>query len=173
MDIVRWAMALAIALLARVRVHVFVVVRQVAPGVVAAGVIVLLAVPAWAADSTVSLGGLFDLLQPYILAVFSAIATGLVAWLFAILRAKWNIEIDQAHRDALQTALTNAAGLALSKAQGGLAGKTVDLRSPLIAEAVKYVVAAVPTALGHFGLTPEALAQKIAAKIGALTASSK
>jgi hypothetical protein len=113
------------------------------------------------------------ILQPILLAVATAAATVITA--AATLTVRWlskklgiqALELDAQHRDALDAALTNAAGLALNQLGNQLAGKTVDVRNPAIASAVSYVVKSAPDALDHFDLNGRAdeIAQKIVAKL--------
>jgi hypothetical protein len=117
------------------------------------------------AQNEVAVEGIYNVLQPYLLAVVSVIATAIVGWLAELLRRKFNLDIDAAHREALQTALTNGAGLLIGKAGGAVAGKKLDLKSAALAETVNYVLQAVPDAIRHFGITPEAVAEKLQAKL--------
>lgn len=130
----------------------------------AAAFFVLAATPAFA-QTEVAIEGIYNVLQPYLLAVVSVIATAIVGWLAELLRRKFNLDIDASHRDALQTALTNGAGLLLGKIGGAASGRKLDLKSVVLAEAVNYVLQAVPDAIRHFGITPESLAEKILAKL--------
>lgn len=130
----------------------------------AAAFIVFAATPAFA-QTEVAIEGIYNVLQPYLLAVVSVIATAIVGWLAELLRRKFNLDIDASHRDALQTALTNGAGLLLGKIGGAASGRKLDLKSVVLAEAVNYVLQAVPDAIRHFGITPESLAEKILAKL--------
>ncbi|HMN51132.1 MAG TPA: hypothetical protein PKB01_03615 [Xanthobacteraceae bacterium] len=130
----------------------------------AAAFFVLAATPAFA-QTEVAIEGIYNVLQPYLLAVVSVIATAIVGWLAELLRRKFNLDIDASHREALQTALTNGAGLLLGKIGGAASGKKLDLKSVVLAEAVNYVLQAVPDAIRHFGITPESLAEKILAKL--------
>ena len=124
------------------------------------------------AATTVPVEGLYNLLTTFLLPIVSVIAAAIAGWLANLLRVKFGLEIEQKHRDALQTALTNAAGLAIAKGKDVVAGKEIDVKNPVIADAVNYVVAAVPDALKYFGLTPESLSEKIAARIGAMKAGA-
>lgn len=128
---------------------------------------VLAATPAFA-QTEVAVEGIYSVLQPYLLAVVSVVATAIVGWLAELLRRKFNLDIDASHRDALQTALTNGAGLLLGKIGGAASGRKLDLKSVVLAEAVNYVLQAVPDAIRHFGITPESLAEKILAKLSQL-----
>ncbi len=132
-------------------------------GLVAAFFVVV-AAPVFA-QGEVAVEGIYDVVQPYLLAIVSVVATAIVGWLAELLRRKFSLEIDAAHRDALQTALTNGAGLLVGKIGHALADRKIDLKSVALAEAVNYVVQAVPDAVRHFGMTPEAIAEKIQAKL--------
>jgi hypothetical protein len=96
------------------------------------------------AQTEVAIEGFYGVVQPYLLAVVSVLATASVGWLAERLRRKSNLDIDAAHREALQTALTNGAGLLVGKAGNAAAGKKLDLKSAALAEAVNYVLQAVP-----------------------------
>jgi hypothetical protein len=130
----------------------------------AAAFFVFVSAPAFA-QTEVGVEGIYNVLQPYLLAIVSVAATAIVGWLAELLRRKFNLDIDAAHREALQTALTNGAGLLIGKAGSAVAGKKLDLKSGPIAEAVNYVLQAVPDAIRHFGITPEAVAEKLQAKL--------
>jgi len=130
----------------------------------AAALFFFVSAPAFA-QTEVAVDSLYGIVQPYLLAVVSVIATAIVGWLAELLRRKFNLDIDAAHREALQTALTNGAGLLIGKAGNAVAGKKLDLKSAALAEAVNYVLQAVPDAIRHFGVTPEAVAEKLQAKL--------
>lgn len=137
--------------------------RYYSRGLVAA-FFILVAAPAFA-QTEVPVESIYNVMQPYLVAVVSVLAAAIVGWLAELLRRKFNLDIDAAHRDALQTALTNGAGLLIGKAGSALAGKKLDLKSAVLAEAVNYVLQAVPDAIRHFGITPEAVAEKLQAKL--------
>lgn len=125
---------------------------------------VFVSAPAFA-QTEVVVEDIYNVLQPYLLAIVSVVATAIVGWLAELLRRKFNLDIDAAHRDALQTALANGAGLLIGKAGNAVAGRKLDLKSAALAEAVNYVLQAVPDAIRHFGITPEAVAEKLQAKL--------
>lgn len=120
---------------------------------------------AQAQGTTVAVDGIYNAPQPYLLAVVSVVAAAIVGWLGELLRRKFNLDIDAAHREALQTALTNGAGLLLGKAGGAIATRKIDLKNAALAEAVNYVLQAVPDAIRHFSVTPESIAEKLQAKL--------
>lgn len=77
--------------------------------------------------------------------------------------AKLGVDIDAKHRDALQTALQNAAALILARFGGGIAPPAATIPQ----EAISYVQRAAPGALKHFGMegNTAAIAEKIRAKL--------
>jgi hypothetical protein len=134
------------------------------------GALLLASLPALAQDTTVSAGPLFQAVEPYVTAVVSAAVTALLAWLTATI-AKWTgVAIEAKSRDALQTALENAAGLVIAKGGATLDEVRVDVRHPTLKAGVEYVQAAVPDALKRFGLGEDALREKLVAKVGVLVA---
>jgi len=129
----------------------------------AAPVLLLPAVSAARADALVVVGDIWTGLVPYVVAVIGALISAAVGWLVYLVNKKLGLSIDDSLRDSLQTAAANAAGLVLAGLGSRLSGMTLDVRSALVADAVNYVLKAAPDAVAHFGLTPEAVAQKILA----------
>lgn len=117
------------------------------------------------ADTTTSvdIGGFWTALLPYIASAVGGLITFLVGWVLVLVKSKLGLSIDDSMRASQQTAATNATGLVLNKLGNTLNGKTVDVGNVLVADAVNYVMKAAPDAIAHFGLTPDAIAQKILA----------
>jgi hypothetical protein len=121
--------------------------------------------PALAA-SVIDGGSIFGVWRPYIVEIVGILIAGMVGWIVNLLRIRFGLEIEARHREALQTALTNAAGLVIGKGEN-LAGKLqVTVRNDAIAEAVSYVLKGAPDALAYFGLTPDRVRQMVEAKVG-------
>jgi hypothetical protein len=129
----------------------------------AAPVFLLFAVSAARADALVAIGEIWTGLVPYIVAAIGALISAAVGWLVYLVNKKLGLSIDDSLRDSLQTAAANAAGLVVNGLGHRLSGATIDVRSELVAGAVNYVLKAAPDAVVHFGLTPEAVAEKILA----------
>lgn len=122
-------------------------------------------------DTIVNVG---DLVSPWLQLIFAAASVVIPAaalWAAAELRRRTGISIEASHREAFQTALTNAAGLLLAKAGDAAKNISFDARSPAIKDAVLYVNKSAPDALAYFGVSPDQIAEKIAAKLGAMTAA--
>lgn len=116
-----------------------------------------------------------ELIQPWLEMLFSAaiiLITALIGWLTAMIKRKTGIEVEAAHREALQTALTNGAGLILNKIGAHANTVTFDAKHPAIKAGVEYVIASVPDAVGNFELKPEQLAEKLVAKLGLAQAAA-
>ncbi|GLK86700.1 hypothetical protein [Ancylobacter defluvii] len=108
-------------------------------------------------------------LLPILGELLAILATALVAYLVKLLRDKVGLDIETARRDALQTAITNAAGQVVMQL-GGKIG-TGAIHPGALSDAVAYVRAAAPDAVKHFDLHSVALAEKVVAKVGVLTAA--
>ncbi len=129
---------------------------------------------AHAETATINLGDAYNAIaMPILTAIASAaglVITAAAGYAVAWLRNKTGLqalELDAHHRDALQTAITNAAGLALNQLGNNLSKKTVDIANPAVGAAVQYVVKSAPEALDHFGINKRTteIAEKIVAKI--------
>ena len=118
----------------------------------------------------------FEIVRPYLVEIASVFVAAVVGWLATTIKAKLGIDIEARHREALQAALTNAAGLVINRAGGAARAFNLPESNPLIVEGVNYVLDAAPDALKHFGITPaaahEILAQKLEAKIGVMVSSA-
>lgn len=116
-------------------------------------------------NTTVAVSPFFDVLQPYLTALVSGLASFALAYALAFLRSKWNITVDAESRDALQVALTNGAGALVHMVGSKVSAAKLNVHSPEVAVAVTDLIAAVPDAVNHFGITPELVAQKMLAKL--------
>ena len=98
-------------------------------------------------------------------AVFAASAPIVVLKFNSMLK----LNLDQAHRTAVATALDNALGLGLHLAQeaGDARLGNINIRSAALAAMVGYVKQVVPAAVTHFGLTDDAIAQKASSRLAA------
>lgn len=123
-------------------------------------------------SSSINIGELVSPLLQTVLGGVGLVITALVGWLVTIIKQRTGIEIEAKHREALQTALTNAAGYAFNKANGALSDKTINVGSPYVKEAVEYVFKSVPDAINYFGLSSSDLVEKLIAKLGIVNAST-
>lgn len=118
---------------------------------------------------------IFEAVRPFVVEAASVIISAAVLWLVGTVKRKFNIDIEAKHRDALQAALTNAAGLIINRAGGVAAAIALPRGSGQFSQGVTYVLESAPEALEHFGITPEAaaavLAEKLEAKIGVLAST--
>lgn len=118
--------------------------------------------PAWAQDSTVDFGGFFGWLRPYAVELMGLVIAGAIAWATKKFHDLTGIEIEAKHREALQSALRNGANLAIDKIP---IGGSIDIRSPAVAAAIRYVLESVPDAVKYFELTPEKIADLLRPKL--------
>ena len=78
-------------------------------------------------------------LAPHLLELLAAILTLIIGWLAAQARARWGIEIEARHREALHSALMTGVRHALARG--------IDERDAMAKAAVEYVRTSVPDAL--------------------------
>lgn len=119
-----------------------------------------------APDSTVSLAPIVDLIAPYIVSIIGALVAGLLGWLSKRVNDWLGIEIEHRHREVLHS----AAFTGLERAIAGLRVRgeeiSFDLRSPVIAEAVDWVLTkGAPDAVARFGLSPADVEAIVSAKL--------
>jgi hypothetical protein len=112
-------------------------------------------------ESVIDLGQLFGAAAPYIDETVNALIALGVSWLGYLLHKRFNITIDQGHRDALTRALQNQANSLIADGAVSLKGKTVSIQDDHLLQAVTDIQASIPGAVKHFGITPEYLAKRI------------
>lgn len=122
---------------------------------IAVACLVLVPAAAFAQDTTVELGGWFEILRPYLTEIVSVLAAAAVGWVAMKAKQFLGLEIEARHRAALQSALANGANRGIAEIQKHASGATVDVRNAAIAEGLRYVEKSVPDALKFFGLRPE------------------
>jgi hypothetical protein len=103
------------------------------------------------------------------LTLISAIVAATAPVLLLKLNTVLKLNLDRGHRDAITHALQTAMGIGLQIAQekGDARLSNVNIRSTALAAMVGYVKQVVPEAVAHFGLTDDAIAQKVAAQLAA------
>lgn len=87
-------------------------------------------------------------LQPILVDYAVYIIMGRMAWFFRRLPAKWRLEIESRHRDALHKALNTGVGLAIDVAQKHPSVLVADVAATRV---VEYVKASVPDAIKRLG----------------------
>ena len=117
--------------------------------------------------TTVDLGPLWTTFVSYLVPVLGTIIGGGAIWLQTILRTRFNLQIDDSLRSSFQTAVTNAAMVMFTKAKGLLPEK-LDVRNPLVADAINYVLTRAPDAAARWGMTPESVAKTLETKVAAI-----
>lgn len=114
----------------------------------------------------INIGAAFgDWLQPYINALIEAALTGLGSWVLWVLKTKFNITIDAQQADAVRKAVTTQANALVAGGLVKMQGLTVTVDNAALADAANRILANVPDAVEHFGLTPDQLQDKLVAMI--------
>ncbi len=133
----------------------------------AIALLALAAIPAFAQDADgIPVGSLFGAFRPYLIELASVLILAVTGWIARTAQVKWGLDIEAQHREAFQTALTNAAGYVIAQAGGRVEAMKLDVGSPAIQSAATMVIHAVPDALSFFGVTPTMVAERVKAKLG-------
>ena len=113
-------------------------------------------------------GGIIDIgqalgpfLQPYVDALAQALICSLVGWVLLVVKKKFNVTIDETHRDALITALQNQAGSLIADGFVKIQNGKVTVPSVALAESANEVMAVIPDAAARLGVTPDYVAKRI------------
>jgi hypothetical protein len=122
--------------------------------------LVLGASPALA--GVIDIGQVFgDTLRPYIDGAVNALIVGVLGFIAAKLKSKWNIDIEAKHREALTTFLTQKASALVAAGAVKLSGVKVEVKNEAVALAANEALRRIPDALAYFGLTTDMLRQRI------------
>ncbi len=122
--------------------------------------------------NAVQAGPFLQFFIQFVLPAFGTVLTALVGWLVWVIKQKTSIQIDAQYRDAFQKALEQAAGGLLNSLGDRVGNTTISVGNPNMAAAINYVLKSAPDAVKKFGLDTkrDEIAEKIAAKVGVLTA---
>jgi lysylphosphatidylglycerol synthetase-like protein (DUF2156 family) len=115
-----------------------------------AAIIFLATLPAWAAADDL---GIYGAVRPYIAEMIGLVVAAIVAYLVQLIRRWTGIEIEARHREALQSALANAAMVAADRG---------------VAAGAAYVEHSVPDALKHFKLDQAGIQRLLEPKLAGL-----
>lgn len=125
-------------------------------------------------DTTVSLGsGLVGQIRDVMIAIAGAAITALGGWVAYWIKAKFGIDIEAQHREALQTFLSRQASALLSMGAVKLEGLKVDVKSEALASVARMAFTAIPDAMKYFNLSPDVIAAMIVDLIPKQEAAAK
>lgn len=126
--------------------------------------VVLIPLAAAAAESSggvIEVGGFLSQLKPFVDTLIGGVLSAVVGWVLFIVKSKLNISIDDSMRDAFLTWARNQASSLVADGFVKVTGLKVEVQSVALATAANTIFKLVPDAAKHFGITPEAAAQKI------------
>ena len=129
-------------------------IREPGSRLLAYALIALMVVPLPAAAGAID--AFMTAAAPGVIELIGLALTGIIGWAAAKARAKWGVDIEARHREALQSALLNGARLALDRQLTGKAA--IDL-------VLTFIRASVPDAIGNLKATPEVLTDLARAKL--------
>lgn len=125
----------------------------------------MFAAPASAA--TIDFSPLTSLANDFVQSLVSLLASVIVGGAAWAAKRWFGLQVDAKQRESLHGAIERGISGALDVALKKLDGKTIlEIDNEVIAQAANYVVKLSPDAVKYFKLTPDKLADLIAAKLG-------
>lgn len=123
-----------------------------------------------AADTgtAINVGALFSDVRGTIEAVAGVVVAAVLGFLSWLVKKNLGISIDQKYRDTLQAALVNGLHSGFDRVQAHADELTVDVKSELVAKALRYARTFAPMAVKHFGLSDADLAEMARAQLAKL-----
>jgi len=109
--------------------------------------------------------------EPYVIAFIGVAVTAVGAVLAAEVKRFTGLAVDQAVLAKVERYIEDKAAQAVAAEADNLANRQIDVKSAVVAEIVTKIAAAIPAELDAVGLTPAAVAHKVAAAFGRLQAS--
>lgn len=105
---------------------------------------------------------------PVVSMIAQAVIGLAIAWASAWASRKWGIDIEAKHREALHSAARTGVDRLLAKAAPAVGGLSVDVKSQIAADGVKWVLRSVPDAVKYFKLEDkvDVIEQIVLAKLG-------
>ena len=127
------------------------------------------------ADQTTSISTTpwVEAFAPYVASIVSAVILGGLSILFAVLKKKWGLDIDQQIRDTITQTAQSAVNQQVAKLEGALGNRTIDVQNPMVVDATNYVIQKLPTELSHFNLKPDDVSKLILAQFGKIQANNQ
>ncbi len=105
-----------------------------------------------AADTRVQIGGLYASVRTVIADLIGLIIVAALAYGSNLLKARFNITIDQGMRDSLHASAVTGINMALGQLNGRMDNLSIDVKNKVLADALNYLIKAAPDAIKHFGL---------------------
>jgi len=102
---------------------------------------------------------------PYVHAVIGAAITGIFGFVAFILKSKFNVEIDEKYRLALEAYAKRQAAALVAEGAVRVINSKIVVDSPNLRAAARTAVEAIPQTMRWFGLTPDNVAERIIAAI--------
>lgn len=117
---------------------------------------VLILTPGFAFAATIDIGqALTGSLQDIINGTVTALIAALIGWVAIVIKNKFGLDIEAAHRDALTAFLQRQASALVAQGAVKLSGVKIEVQNDALAAAANTALNAIPDALKFFGLTPE------------------
>lgn len=105
--------------------------------------------------------------ESFVFPLLGIIVTWLAHRMVSVVEKKSGTQIDSYHLGLLDSMIAAGIGAARHALDGLLEGKTsIEIRNAVIANVVNFVTPKIPATLAYLGITPDGLAQRVAAVLG-------
>ena len=119
----------------------------------------------------VSLAPIVNIVTPYAIQLSAVLIAAGVSWAAAQFTKATHLKVKASALDNLTQAANAEAGALIAAADNNLAGVSVHVSNPMIADAAERVIKAVPGALDASGITPYHVATLVAGALGKMQAT--
>jgi hypothetical protein len=123
-------------------------------------------------DPAIAAGSLIAPAIPYVATLIGVVVSALGAYIAAQIKRYTGLAVDQAVLAKVERYIEDKAAQEVAAAADNLAHAQISVKSPIVAGLVTKIAAAIPEDLAAAGLTPEAVAHKLAAAFGRLQAAA-
>lgn len=122
-------------------------------------------------DTAVNVTAIAAAVSPFIVAVAGILIKMAVSGLAAEIKSWTGAQVDQAAINKIDGMITDEVGALVAAADDNLANAVIPVGSPIVAKIANKVVMMLPGELNDAGLSPSAVATKVAGAIGKLQAA--
>lgn len=115
-----------------------------------------------APNTTVEIGsGIASQIRDIMVTVVAGVATAFLGWVSYWVKAKFGVDIEAKHREALQAFINRQATALLAMGAVKLEGVKIDVKSEAVAQVARMAFTAIPDAMKFFNLSPQIIGDMI------------
>lgn len=108
----------------------------------------------------------YKIIEPYLVIFITTLVSGFFTWLSTLTAKFLNLKITAALQAELEKTASNAATHAFAQLEGPIGDMAIEVGSPLVVMAAKYIEDHAQDEIEKLGLTPQYVQQLALAKLG-------